>query len=225
MEKPLVVANWKMNPLKEEEAVKIAKFSDRKGVVICPPFVFLSKIKLRKADLGAQNCFFERSGSFTGEISPLMLKNIGCKYVILGHSERRRIFNENEDILRKKIESLLKEKITPIFCIGEDIKEQLGVLSGISLKNVIIAYEPESAIGTGNPCDREEAEKRKLFIKSVLVKNNQDISKLRILYGGSVNAKNALSYIKQAGFDGLLVGGASLKEKEFQKLLNQVEIF
>lgn len=225
MEKPLVVANWKMNPLKEEDAVKIAKFSDRKGVVVCPPFVFLNKIRLRKADLGAQNCFFKRSGSFTGEISPLMLKNIGCKYVILGHSERRRIFNENEDILRKKIDFLLKEKITPIFCIGENIKEHLGALSGISLKNVIIAYEPESAIGTGNPCHTEEAEKRKLFIKSVLLKNNQDIDKLRILYGGSVNAKNALSYIKKAGFDGLLVGGSSLKEGEFQKLLDYVGNF
>jgi triosephosphate isomerase (TIM) len=224
MEKPLVVANWKMNPQKEEEAVKIANFSDKDGVVVCPPSVFLSKIRLKKAKLGAQNCFFEKKGAFTGEVSPEMLKNYGCQYVIVGHSERRKFFSEGEESIKRKIEVLLKENITPILCVGEEVKEELRVLEGVSLKKVVIAYEPEFAIGTGNSCDSKEAEKRKVLIKSILVKNNQDIKGLKILYGGSVDSKNALSYIKKAGFDGLLVGGASIKEGEFEKLLNNLSI-
>jgi triosephosphate isomerase (TIM) len=230
MEKPLVVANWKMNPQKIEEAEKIARFSDKKGVVVCPPYVFLNKIKLKRAKIGAQNCFFEKKGAFTGEVSPLMLKNLGCEYVIVGHSERRDIFKEEKDVLRKKMEALLEEKITPILCVGEDkkeddcLKKQLEILENISLRKIIIAYEPKFAIGTGNPCDKEEAEKKKVFIKSILARNYQKGEETMILYGGSVDAKNALSYIKEAGFDGLLVGGASLKEKEFKNLLKSLSL-
>ncbi len=232
MEKPIVVANWKMNPQKEEEAVRIAKFSDKKGVVVCSPFVFLSVVKkeIKKADLGAQNCFFEKRGAFTGETSSLMLKNYGCKYVIIGHSERRELFDEKEEEIKKKINVLLDEKITPIFCVGEDeknkesLKDQLRVLENISLKKIIIAYEPKFAIGTGNACDTEEAEKKKVLIKSILAKSHEGGEGVVILYGGSVDSKNALSYIKKAGFDGLLVGAASIKEKEFVGLLKNLSL-
>ncbi len=232
MEKPIVVANWKMNPQKEEEAIRIAKFSDREGVVICPPFVFLSTVKkeVKNADVGAQNCFFEKQGAFTGETSPVMLKNYSCKYVIIGHSERRELLYEKEDDIKKKIKILLDEKITPIFCVGEDekseesLRNQLKVLEDTSLKKIIIAYEPQFAIGTGKSCDIEEAEKKKVFIKSILAKSHEGGEKTIVLYGGSVDSKNALSYIEEAGFDGLLVGGASLKEKEFGRLLKNISL-
>ena len=232
MEKPIIVANWKMNPQKEEEAVRIAKFSDEKGVVVCPPFVFLNVVKkeIKKADLGAQNCFFEKQGAFTGETSPLMLKNYSCKYVIIGHSERRELFNEKDEDIKRKMEILLEEKITPIFCIGENeknsdsLKDQLRALENIPLKKIIVAYEPKFAIGTGNACDTDEAEKKKVLIKSVLAKSQEGGENVVVLYGGSVDSKNALSYIEKAGFDGLLVGGASLKEKEFVKLLKSLSL-
>lgn len=229
-EKPIVVANWKMNPQKESEALRLAKSSDKRGVVICPPFVFLNAVKkeIKRAKLGAQNCFFEKRGSFTGEVSPLMLKDHSCEYVIVGHSERRELFFEKEEEVKKKIEVLLEEKITPIFCIGDDIensdsfKDQLKILQDVSLKKVIIAYEPKFAIGTGIPCDVEEAEKKKVLIKSILAKIKGKTEEVLIFYGGSVNSKNALDYIKKAGFDGLLVGGVSLKEKEFSSLLKNL---
>jgi triosephosphate isomerase (TIM) len=231
-EKPIVVTNWKMNPQKEEDVVKFAKFSDKKGVVVCSPFIFLNTVRkeIKKAKLGAQNCFFEKKGAFTGEISPEMLKNYGCDYVIVGHSERREYFFEKEEDIKKKIEALLEEKITPILCIGDDVKnsdslkDQLKVLENVSLKKVIIVYEPKFAIGTGIPCDVEEAEKKKVLIKSILAKIKGREEEVLIFYGGSVNAKNSLDYIKKAGFDGLLVGTVSLKEKEFEKLLKNLSL-
>jgi triosephosphate isomerase (TIM) len=225
-EKPIVIANWKMNPQKEEDAVKLAKLSDKKGVVICLPFLFLNAVRkeIKNAKLGAQNCFFEKQGAFTGEISPKMLKNYGCEYVIVGHSERREYFFEKEEEIKRKIKALLEEKITPIFCIGEDLKDQLKILEDISLKKVIITYEPKSAIGTGLPCNLEEAEKKKVLIKSILVKMKEKEEEVSIFYGGSVNSKNGLDYIEKAGFDGLLIGGTSLKEKEFGKLLKNLSL-
>ncbi len=231
-EKPIVIANWKMNPQKEEEAVKLAKLSDKREVVICPPFIFLNSLRkeIKKAKLGAQNCFFEKQGAFTGEISPKMLKGYGCEYVIVGHSERREYFFEKEEDIKRKIEALLEEKITPIFCIGEDeknsdsLKDQLKVLEDISLKKVIIAYEPKFAIGTGIPYNVEEAEKKKVLIKSILVKIKGKEEEAIIFYGGSVDSKNVLDYIKKAGFDGILVGTASIKEKEFEKMLKNLSL-
>jgi triosephosphate isomerase (TIM) len=225
-EKPIVIANWKMNPQKEEDAVKLAKLSDKKGVVICLPFLFLNAVRkeIKNAKLGAQNCFFEKQGAFTGEISPKMLKNYGCEYVIVGHSERREYFFEKEEEIKRKIKALLEEKITPILCIGEDLKDQLKILEDISLKKVIITYEPKSAIGTGLPCNLEEAEKKKVLIKSILVKMKEKEEEVSIFYGGSVNSKNGLDYIEKAGFDGLLIGGTSLKEKEFGKLLKNLSL-
>jgi triosephosphate isomerase (TIM) len=235
MTAPLIVGNWKMNPQKEEDAVNIALAGDKDNVVLCPPFVFLTKVKntLKKAHIGAQNCFFEEEGAFTGEISPKMLKGLGCEYVILGHSERRSIFKEDFASIRKKTEKVVKHKMTPIICVGEKeeegacdyIKEQLlAVLTENLVKKTIIAYEPVFAIGTGKPCKVEDAEKRKVFIKSVLVKNFKKGENTPILYGGSVNSQNASSYVKKAGFDGLLVGGASVKPKEFAKIIENTHL-
>ncbi len=234
MNTPLVIANWKMNPQTLEEAKKLTLASDREGVVICPPSLFIKSVKesVKKAEVGAQNCFSEKLGAFTGETSPVMLKKLGCKYVIIGHSERRIRFGENNTLINKKMGAVLGEGLTPIFCVGEtredangtdDVREQLVEgLSGLPAKKVIVAYEPVFAIGTGIPCDVEEAEKKKVFIKSVLAKNYSKGEQVPVLYGGSVDAKNASSYVKKAGFQGLLVGGASLKAKEFERLIKNV---
>ncbi len=168
MDNPLIVANWKMNPQTLEEAKKLALASDREGVVICPPFLFVKSVKgtVKKAEVGAQNCFSEKEGAFTGETSPVMLKKMGCKYVIVGHSERREIFNEDNNLIKRKIEAVIKEGLTPILCVGETeesdngtdyIKEQLmGVVSREVTRKIIIVYEPSFAIsGKGSACDVE----------------------------------------------------------------------
>jgi len=238
METPIVVANWKMNPQKEEEAGELASFEDKKKVVICPPFAFLSKVRktVKRAEVGAQNCFFKNlpsGGAFTGEISSAMLKNLGCSYVLVGHSERRQLSKTESKQVGEKVKTVLASGMTPIVCIGEKeegvdgreyIKRQLTEeLEGVSVKKIIIAYEPIFAIGTGNPCSVEEAEKKKVFIKSTLAKKQKGGENVPVLYGGSVNAKNASLYIKSAGFQGLLVGGSSLKSKEFNKILESVK--
>ncbi len=211
--KPLIVANWKMNP----ESLKKAELlfnSMKKGlknmkgvnVVVCPPFLYLPNLKCQMANLklGAQNCFWEEKGAFTGEISPTMLKNLNCDYLILGHSERRKFFNETNGMVDKKMKLALKNKIKPILCIDKvsQIKKDLK-------PETIIAYEPLFAIGTGKACSTKKAKKVR-----------ESLSKFKtVLYGGSVNPENAASYIKEAGFQGLLVGGASLDSKKFLKII------
>ena len=243
MEK-LIVGNWKCNPTSLNEAKKLFN-SVKKGlrniknvkVVICPPFSYLSLISSflippSSFKLGAQDCFWEEKGAFTGEISPLMLKDLGCKYVIVGHSERRAL-GETDEMINKKIKAVLKAKLTPILCIGETLKERkkgktfkvLKTQLEKGLKNIrpflvprssfIIAYEPVWAIGTGKPCGIEEAREARLFIKST-------VKSIPILYGGSVTSKNGKDYVKEADFDGLLVGGASLKAKEFVKIVKSI---
>jgi len=243
--KPLVVANWKCNPKSLAEAKRLFN-SIKKGVqknkkadiVICPSFVYLSLLK--GLVIGAQNCFHEPEGAYTGEISSPMLKDSGCKYVIVGHSERRKYFAETNDKVNKKLKAILKENLIPIFCVGETkeqrekgeteniLKEQLekGLkeVSGFRFQGLgIIAYEPVWAIGTGNPCDIDESQRMLLLIRKVLSKiYNQALSrKIPILYGGSVKSDNAKGYIKEAGFNGLLVGGASLKADEFIKIVKE----
>ena len=231
--KKLIVANWKMNPLNLSDAERLLN-SVEKGiekiknneVVICPPFIYLSSpaVSGTSLKLGSQNCFWEKSGAFTGEVSPLMLKNLGVKYAIIGHSERRQYFRETDEEVNKKTRAALEEKIIPIFCIGETLKEKKegktksvlkkqikSGLKKIDFKKIIIAYEPIWAIGTSNPCKAEEAGRTLSFIFN--------LAKTKILYGGSVNGANAKEYIK-AGFDGLLVGGASLKSEEIIKIAN-----
>ncbi len=258
--KLLIVANWKMNPQTLREAKQLfdlvkkgVKNIKKAEVVICPPYTQFS-IFPPKADqpeagnsqfsnnikLGAQDVFREKEGAYTGEISPLMLKDAGCQYVIVGHSERRKYFEETNETINKKLKAVLEEKLNPILCIGEtqqqrdkgetdqilkkQIKTALKKVSSSKFSKITIAYEPIWAIGTGEPCDVEEAQKIGLLIRKIISGiYNRPVSKnLRILYGGSVDSKNAAGYIKEAGLQGLLIGGASLKAKEFVKIVKTV---
>ena len=225
--KPLIVANWKCNPTTLQEAKQLfnlVKTGIRNvknvEIVICPPFIYLSNIRhlTSNIQIGAQDCFYEKKGAFTGEISPVMLKNFGCQHVILGHSERRRYFNETDEMINKKIKAALKNGLKPILCLEKtsQIKKDLKGISKRESKNIILAYEPVFAIGTGKPCSIEKAKKMRISMKKNLPKN------VPILYGGSVNSQNAKNYISDAGFQGLLVGGASLDSEEFIKLVKNV---
>ncbi len=238
MKKSLIVANWKMNPLTLKKAEALFRGINRgfkkAEVVICPPSVFLFSAKTNFS-LGAQDCFWEKEGAFNGEISPYQLKSIGCKYVILGHSERRKYFNETNEIIGKKIKKGLEAGLKPILCIGETMEEKNHVgdvlkkqikqsLKGVSRKNaekISIAYEPIWAIGSGSSCPVERAKSITLLIRKIL-SGLYNTKKIRILYGGSVNSKNASLYVEKAGLDGLLIGGASLKPKEFLKIIKNI---
>ena len=242
--KSLIAANWKMNPITEKEAKELFDLVDRgvKGIkrvktIICPPFVYLPVLNGVNVSLGSQNLFWEEKGAYTGEVSLKMIKGLGCQYAIVGHSERRKYFKETDETVNKKIIAALKEKITPIFCIGETEKEREKIesilrrqievgLRGVSnskFSEVIIAYEPVWAIGTGNPCGAEEAQTANLLIRKIISKISSSAvaKKVNILYGGSANSGNARSYLEEAGFQGLLVGGASLKAKEFISIVKE----
>lgn len=211
---PLIIANWKCNPetLKEAQELfnSIKKDVENKNVVICPPSVFLSYLICEEVIFGAQNCFWENRGAYTGEVSPQMLKSIGCQYVIIGHSERRTIFNESNIDVRNKIKKAKEAGLVPIVCIGESknqdtfekIKEQIENIE----KDVILAYEPLWAIGTGENASVEKVKEVREFLKDRTV-----------LYGGSVNSQNAKDYLEIT--DGLLIGGASLNTEEFLKII------
>jgi len=248
--KPLIVANWKCNPLILAKTKRLFN-SVKKGitktrgveVVICPPFIYLEtskNLQTKKIKLGAQDCFWEEKGAFTGEISPPMLKKLGCEYVIVGHSERRKYFKETDEMINKKIKVALDAKLKPILCVGETQKEkkrkqEVRVLNsqisrgfkGIGAqkaKNVIVAYEPVWAIGTGQACDTDTVLTRVLLMRSLFKKRYSAVisKRIRILYGGSVNSENAVSFIKEAQTNGLLIGGASLRPKEFIQIVKNV---
>lgn len=236
-----------MNPQNEEEARQFFNLV-KKGirnvknveVVICPPFIYIPTFQhsnILTIKIGAQDCFWEKKGAFTGEVSPQMLKNLGCQYVILGHSERRINLGETDEMVNKKLKAAIKVGLNPILCIGEtenerkqgktksvlkmQLKKSLNRLTSQSLNRLNIAYEPVWAIGTGRACNVKSARETLLFLKEILNKIlGAEISKkVRILYGGSVNSKNAKDYIEKAGFQGLLIGGVSLNPKEFIKIL------
>ncbi len=224
---PLIVANWKMNPKNLVGAKKLFDLM-KKGIkdikkaetIICPPFVYLLglKSKLLNLKLGAQDCFWEEKGAFTGEVSPTMLKNLGCQYVIIGHSERRKYQKETNEMINKKIKAALKARLKPILCIDNISQIKKGLKEILQKeKNLILAYEPLFAIGTGMACTPEKAKEMKNKIQRVIGKD------IKVLYGGSVDSKNAANYIKQATFSGLLVGGASLGVKEFIKIVENVD--
>jgi triosephosphate isomerase len=247
--KPLVIANWKCNPINQKEAKKLFN-SVKDGVkeirnveiVVCPPFVYLSVIKHKNSNIkiGAQDSFWENSGAFTGGASPLMLKDLGCQYVILGHSERRIFFGDTDEIINKKIKAVISAGLGPIFCIGETeaekkkgdtwkvLETQIAKgLSGVSekeMENIVIAYEPVWAIGTGNPCSTDETKKSVQFIREVISNLYPDatLNNLRILYGGSVNSQNVGDYFAKSGIEGFIIGGASLKPEEFIKIVKIV---
>lgn len=192
MSKPLIIANWKMNPESLEEAKILFNKVKKTGAVICPPFVYLSALKAN----GAQDI----------DVSPAILKKMGVEYVILGHSERRKNLNETDEIVGKKIKAVIKFGLKPILCV-DSIAQAKG-----ANKKIILAFEPISAIGTGKPFDIQRAKKIR-----------ESLSRFKIvLYGGSVNSQNAGDYIKKAGFQGLLIGKASLNAKEFIAIVKSV---
>ena len=241
-----MAANWKMNMDMKEAVSFIDRFKvlikniKKNEIVICPPFTLLYEFKklLNKTNiiLGAQNMYFEEKGAFTGEISALMLKDIGCEYVILGHSERRQYFNENDRLINQKIKTALKHNFKPILCVGETlgqktsnqttkiIKNQLlnclNTIDGSAMKNIVIAYEPVWAIGTGKNATPEQAEDVHKFIRGLLsnMYNERVSNNTRIIYGGSVKESNIKNLMKMKNINGALVGGASLDAKGFGKI-------
>jgi len=251
--KKLIVANWKMNPSTPEEArelfngvSKIAKKIRKAKIVICPPFIYLSLFpKNPKISLGSQDVFWEDSGSYTGEVSARMLKNLGVEYVIIGHSEKRRL-GETDEIINKKIKQALKNKLKVIFCVGELERDEGGeylqfvkdeIIKGLDkipaklFKNLIIAYEPVWAISTNGKSGKarfntdtpENAQEMAIYAKRVLVSIFGRIARnIPVLYGGSVDAKNAASFLNKEGIDGLLVGRASWNVKTFGELLKNI---
>ena len=246
----LIVANWKMNPKTSTEAKKIfagvvagSKKIKKAQMAICPPAVFLGLFsgKAKKVKLGAQNCHWEEKGAFTGEASLSQIKDIGCRYVLAGHSERRNIFGETDEMVNKKVLAILNSGLTPILCMGETAAERQGGTTFQVLKNqfekglagvaknavekVTLAYEPVWAIGTGKVCDTAQAEEVNIFLKKALCeKYSRNIANsMQILYGGSVKSDNVLSFVKEAKMSGVLVGGASLDPKEFIKIAQQID--
>ncbi|KKU91209.1 MAG: triosephosphate isomerase [Candidatus Jorgensenbacteria bacterium GW2011_GWA1_48_11] len=231
----LIIANWKMNPMTESEALKLAKASDFSNVVVTPPFIFMNALKktLKKAKLGAQNGFFEKRGPYTGEVSFSQLKAFGVRSIIIGHSESRAL-GETDDIINKKTGVSLREKFRTILCVGEPwivrkkgfaaaenfVKKQLFTdLKGIQgLSNLVVAYEPIWAIGTGKNDDPEKTVRMAISIKEFL-RSKFKIRNPKLLYGGSVKAKNIQGFIREKTIDGVLVGGASLKPAEFIKIV------
>lgn len=238
----IVAANWKMNGSHELCASIIDQLLLTSGsftemdVVLCPPFVYLHEVhqKLRESayKLGAQNLYYESAGAFTGEISADMLRDMGCQFVIIGHSERRQLFQENDELIARKFLSAYHAGIVPILCLGETeaqrkqgvtfptVEQQLkAVLDKVpvqAFEKAVIAYEPVWAIGTGLTASPEQAEEVHKFLREKLHAINPAIAlRLPIIYGGSVKAENASDLFKQANIDGALVGGASLKAAEF----------
>ena len=246
MRKPLIAGNWKMNTTITEAVqltTRLRSLID--GVigiekVVCPPFVSISSVKevLKNSSItiGAQNMYFQEKGAFTGEVSPLMLKEL-CDYVILGHSERRQLFGETSEIVNRKLQTALKFGLKPIVCIGENLaeyeagqskevvrKQILASLAGTSNSaELVIAYEPIWAIGTGKAATGLQANQIIKLIRDTIaaMQNPQLAAKLRILYGGSVTPENIVEFLKQPEIDGALVGGASLKAEQFASIVKQ----
>jgi len=188
--------------------------------------------KFKGITFGAQDCHYEKLGAYTGDISALMLKDINCKHVIIGHSERRKYYFEDHIILKRKIESVINAGLIPIYCIGEDInikrkdktknhllRQLLNTLPKKNKKKIIIAYEPIWSIGTGNTPTVNEIEDVNLYIKKIITKINLSYEKTSILYGGSVNKHNSLVFLDNKNIDGLLIGGASLNLNTFSSIL------
>lgn len=243
MRKPFIAANWKMNKTLVETREFLSEFGpvvkeiyDR-DIVITPPFTSLcaaaEKLKDSNIILAAQNVFHEEKGAYTGEISPLMLVNLGCKYVIIGHSERRQYFHETDDIVNKKIKAAKKAGLEAIVCIGESLEEReagrtLGVLQGqlergldgIDSKDLVIAYEPIWAIGTGKTATTGQAQEAHAYIRERLrVLYGNKAEEFCIIYGGSVTPENVDSLMACKDVDGALVGGASLKVESFARIV------
>ena len=243
MRKKVIAGNWKMNKDLSESQDLVSKIINGLGndskcdVIVCPPFTSLNEvsslIKNTPVKLGAQNIYFEDSGAFTGEISAPMLKSVGCEYVIIGHSERRTVFGEPDEVINKKIKKALEHNIKPIFCVGELLEQRENgttmevvknqIIKGLKsvtpeeFSEIIIAYEPVWAIGTGKTATPEQAQEVHAAIRELIVENfSEDLAdNLVIQYGGSVKPDNAGQLLSQADIDGALVGGACLNADSF----------
>jgi triosephosphate isomerase len=247
MRKLFIAGNWKMHTDKiEAESIITKLISQVSGftgidIAVCPPYVYLPlAIRLTSGSdiqVGAQNCYLESKGAFTGEISPVMLKDIGCDFVIIGHSERRHVFGETDGMIHLKVKKALESDLKVILCIGELLEEReagktesvvetqlrggLQALTSADLAHITIAYEPVWAIGTGKTATPEQAQEVHAFIRDWLkdrygLKTSQNC---RIQYGGSVKPENANELLNQPDIDGALVGGASLKSESFAGII------
>ncbi len=243
MRTPIIAGNWKMNKTASEaraffcEFIKLIKDVKDVEIIFAPPFTALSAAtdaaKDTKIKISAQDMFWEEKGAYTGEVSPVMIKDAGCSHCIIGHSERRQYFGETDEAVNKKIKTALKFDITPIVCIGENLKEReanktvkvietqlqggLTGLSEIDMHRIILAYEPVWAIGTGKTATPAQAQEVHKFIRDYIRKKAGDkiANGMRMLYGGSVTPENINGLMAEEDIDGALVGGASLKPDSF----------
>ena len=246
MRKPIIAGNWKMHKTIAEalefvNEVKDRVNNDKVEAVICAPFTLLKDLKQAtkgtNIKIGAQNMHFEEKGAFTGEISPLMLKELDMDYVVIGHSERRQYFNETDETVNKKVLKALEVGINPILCVGETLEEReagntkdvckvqvekaLENVSKEDLAKVVIAYEPVWAIGTGKTATSEDANDVIAYIREVVANLYGELAnEVRIQYGGSVKPSNVAEIMNQSDIDGALVGGASLEANDYVELVN-----
>ncbi|MEI7981382.1 MAG: triose-phosphate isomerase [Bacteroidota bacterium] len=250
MRTKIVAGNWKMNKTFEEAETLMTDIADalddvlleNAEVVLCPPAIYLEMAadvaEESNFSVGAQNCYPADSGAFTGEISPLMLHSLHVDYCIIGHSERRKYFNESHEFLARKVDALLKNAIRPIFCCGEVLPEREAGQHFIVVKKqledslfhlpvdafgrVVIAYEPVWAIGTGVTASNEQAQEMHAYIRQLVAAkyDPETADNTTILYGGSCNAKNAAELFSQPDVDGGLIGGASLRAEEFLQIIS-----
>ena len=248
MKQPLIIGNWKMQ-LDPSESLKLAKKLARASakykeveVIVCPSFTEIAAvgeiIKGKKIKLGAQDCFWESEGEFTGEVSPKFLKEYGVEYIIIGHSERRQYVHTTNEMINEKIKALLEIGITPIMCVGETFEQrQDGEKEAILIKeitdglkevwlnkssNLIIAYEPIWMIGSGQEIDPSEVEHTHQVIKQTLYDIFPDTmvdEQVKIIYGGSVNPENITAFLEQSAVDGALIGGSSLDATKFSTII------
>lgn len=249
MTQTVIAANWKLNNAVNESLMLVAglqanlKITPAVEVVLAPPFTALYSVGIAIADtqlkLASQNIYWEDKGAFTGEISGPLLKDVGCEYVIIGHSERRKYFNETNETVNKRILAALRNDLKPIMCVGETLEERetektfdilekqlKGGFVGLQqkdLENFVIAYEPVWAIGTGKNATSEQIEEAHHFIRNYVAKHIDapTANSIKILYGGSVKASNCKDIYKQKNVNGLLVGGASLDAKGFADIVAQ----
>ena len=247
MRKKVIAGNWKMNKDINESQELISGIisglgnDDKCDVIVCPPFTSLhevhSLIKNIRVKLGAQNMYFEDDGAYTGEISASMLKSVGCEFVILGHSERRTIFGETDEMINKKIHKAIECGLKVIFCIGESLAQReegitndivrdqvvkgLRNISSDNLKSIIIAYEPVWAIGTGKSATTQQAQDVHSFVRNLIkeIYSKEAADKIIIQYGGSLKPDNASALLSQKDIDGALVGGACLNADSFLSII------
>ena len=253
MRKKFIAGNWKMNMSYQDSEQLVNRIGlnlnehdyEKADVLVCPPFTSLSIVNevLNNSEmmLGAQNLFYENDGAYTGEISASMLQSVGCKYVIVGHSERRQYFHETNEIVNRKVKKAFEFRLIPILCVGESLEERengehkiivkeqviacLENVGGDDIDHVIIAYEPVWAIGTGKTASPAEAEEMHLHIRETLSElyGEEHSKKVRILYGGSVKESNSEELLSQANIDGALIGGASLKPESFTEIIKSIK--